>query len=210
MRVMDKSQIWPAIHAEREALAADLAGLTEEQWTTPSLCTGWTVRDVLAHMTGTAEKTTLNFFPSLVTSGFSLSKMQNKDIKRIEATGDVLSAFKAAMGKTSSPPGPTMTWLGETLVHGDDIRRPLGITHAYPGDAAAAVADSYKATNLVMGSKRRIAGVKLVATDTDWAHGDGPEVRGPMMALLMVMAGRDAALSDLAGDGVATLSSRLR
>ena len=101
-----------------------------------------------------------------------------------------------------------MTWLGETLVHGDDIRRPLGISYAYPAACAAAVADSYKATNLVMGSKKRIAGVKLVATDTDWSHGDGPEATGPMMALLMVIAGRKAALADLSGDGVATLSSR--
>ncbi|MEY2471114.1 MAG: hypothetical protein QOK28_443 [Actinomycetota bacterium] len=209
MRVMDKSQIWATIHAERKALAADLEGLTEQQWATPSLCTGWTVRDVLAHMTGTAEKTTLNFFPSLVANGFSLSKLQNKDIKRVEATGDVLGAFKGAMGKSTSPPGPTMTWLGETLVHGDDIRRPLGITYDYPADAAAAVADSYKATNLVMGSKRRIAGVKLVATDTDWSHGDGPEVRGPMMALLMAMAGRAAAMSDLSGEGAQTLSAQL-
>jgi uncharacterized protein (TIGR03083 family) len=207
---MDKSQIWPTIHAERKALAADLEGLSDDQWSTPSLCTGWTVRDVLAHMTGTAEKTTLNFFPSLVANGFSLSKLQNKDIKRVEGSGDVLGAFKAAMGRSTSPPGPALTWLGETLVHGDDIRRPLGLSYAYPAGAAAAVADSYKATNLVMGSKRRIAGVKLVATDTDWTHGDGPEASGPMMALLMVVAGRKAALSDLSGEGVATLSSRVQ
>jgi uncharacterized protein (TIGR03083 family) len=206
---MDKSQIWPTIHAERKALAADLEGLTDAQWNTPSLCTDWTVRDVLAHMTGTAKKTTLNFFPSLVANGFSLSKVQNKDIAQIEAAGDVLGAFKSVMDRTTAPPGPTLTWLGETLVHGDDIRRPLGIAYDYPPAAAAAVADSYKATNLVMGAKKRIAGVKLVATDIDWSHGDGAEARGSMMALLMVMAGRAAALSDVSGDGVATLSARL-
>jgi uncharacterized protein (TIGR03083 family) len=159
-------------------------------------------------MTGTAEKTMLNFFPSLAANGFNLSKLQGKDITRIEAAGDVLGAFKAAMGRSTAPPGPTLTWLGETLVHGDDIRRPLGIKYAYPADAAAAVADSYSSTNLVMGAKKRIAGVKLVATDTDWSHGDGPEASGPMMALLMVIAGRKPALADLSGDGVATLSSR--
>ncbi len=90
----------------------------------------------------------------------------------------------------------------------DDIRRPLGIAYDYPPGAAAAVADSYKNSNLVMGSKKRIAGVRLVATDTDWTHGEGPEVTGTMMALVMAMAGRKAALADLAGDGVPTLAAR--
>ncbi|MEY2470465.1 MAG: hypothetical protein QOF21_3163 [Actinomycetota bacterium] len=205
---MDKSQIWPTIHAERKALAADLENLTYEQWATPSLCDGWTVRDVLAHMTGTAQMTPAKFFPRLIASGFSLPRLQDKDIKRIKK-GDTLTAFKGEVNSSSAPPGPRLTWLGETLVHGDDIRRAVGIKYDYPPDATAAVADSYKGSNLVIGAKKRIAGLKLVATDTDWTHGDGPEVRGPMIALLMVMAGREAALSDLSGDGVATLQQRL-
>ncbi len=205
---MDKSQIWPTIHAERKALAADLDGLTEVQWATPSLCDGWTVRDVLAHMTGTAQMTPAKFIPKFIGSGFSLPKLQRKDIDRVN-TGDTLATFKGELNSTSSPPGPVDTWLGETLVHAEDIRRPLGIEHQYPADAAARVADSYKKSNLVMGSKKRIAGVKLVATDTEWTHGDGPEVRGPMIALLTVMAGRPAGLSELSGDGAATLQTRL-
>ena len=205
---MDKSRIWPTIHAERKALAADLETVSGDAWSTPSLCDGWSVRDVLAHMTGTAQMTPAKFFPRLISSGFSLSKLQKKDIDRINA-GDTLAAFKGEATSTSAPPGPTLTWLGETLVHGDDIRRPLGIKYDYPSEATAAVADSYKGSNLVIGAKKRIAGVKLVATDTDWSHGDGPEVKGPMMALLMVMAGRKAALADLSGDGVATLQTRL-
>ncbi|HVT76775.1 MAG TPA: maleylpyruvate isomerase family mycothiol-dependent enzyme [Acidimicrobiales bacterium] len=205
---MDKSQIWPTIHAERRALAADLEKLDASQWGTPSLCTGWTVRDVLAHMTATAEKTPFNFLPGMLANGFSLTKLQNRDIARINATGDTLGQFKNVLDRSTSPPGPVDTWLGEVLIHASDIRRPLGIAHDYPVDAAVRVADSYKRTNLVMGAKNRIAGVKLVATDADWTHGDGPEVKGPMMSLLLAMSGRKAALADLTGDGVATLESR--
>jgi uncharacterized protein (TIGR03083 family) len=205
---MDKSQIWPTIHAERAALAADLEGLSEAQWSTPSLCTDWTVRDVLAHMTATAAKTPISFVTGMLTSGFRLAGMQNKDIAAVEGKGDVLGAFKAAMGRSTSPPGPTDTWLGEVLIHSSDIRRPLGIKHDYPAEAAVRVADSYKTNNLVMGAKRRIAGLKLSADDIDWSHGDGPEVTGPMMSLLLVIAGRKDALGDLSGEGVAELSSR--
>jgi uncharacterized protein (TIGR03083 family) len=204
---MDKAQIWSTIHQERHALAKDLEQVKDADWNTASLCEGWSVRDVLAHMTGTAQMTPAKFFPRLISSGFSLPKLQQKDIKRINA-GDTLAAFKGEATSTTSPPGPKLTWLGETLVHADDIRRPLGIKYDYPPEAAAAVADSYKGSNLVIGAKKRIAGVKLVATDTDWSHGDGAEVRGPMMALVMAMAGRKAALADLKGEGVSTLAAR--
>jgi uncharacterized protein (TIGR03083 family) len=207
MRAMDKPQIWPTIHAERAALAADLEGLSDAQWATPSLCSEWTVKDVLAHMTATAEMTPLKFLPKMLGSGFRLTKLQNKDIARVEA-GDVLAQFNAAVNRSTAPPGPVDTWLGETLIHASDIRRPLGIKHDYPTEAAVRVADSYKNSNLVMGAKRRIAGVRLRADDVDWAHGDGPEVTGPMMSLLLVIAGRKDGLTDLSGEGLAALSSR--
>ena len=72
----------------------------------------------------------------------------------------------------------------------------------------AKVAEFYKRSNLVLGAKKRIAGLKLRATDADWTHGDGPEVSGPMVSLVMAMTGRKAAIEDLKGDGVDTLRSR--
>jgi hypothetical protein len=93
-------------------------------------------------------------------------------------------------------------------VHSEDIRRPLGIKHAYPADAAVQVANFYKGSNLIIGAKTRIAGLTLRATDTDWQHGQGPEVSGPMMSLIMAMTGRKAALVDLSGDGVPMLARR--
>lgn len=122
---------------------------------------------------------------------------------------DTLTRFRGVVSSSKHPPGPSDTWLGETVVHAEDIRRPLGIAHDYPVDALAQVADSYTRSNLVMGSKRRIAGVTLRATDADWSHGAGPEAAGPMVALLLVVAGRGVALDDLIGPGVDTLRSRV-
>jgi uncharacterized protein (TIGR03083 family) len=102
-----------------------------------------------------------------------------------------------------------MAMLGEIVVHGEDIRRPLGIAHKAPEEALVAVADSYRKSNLLIGAKRRIAGLRLRAADADWTSGDGPEVTGPLSSLVLSMTGRAAALADLTGDGVATLATRM-
>lgn len=202
--------IWTTIHAERKALAADLDGLNEGQWDTPSLCTGWTVRDVVAHMTASAKISPPQFFGKLIGSGFSLKRMQEKDIatERGSSPADTLARFKAEVNSSKHPPGPNDTWLGEAIVHSEDIRRALNIKHDYPTDAAVRVANFYKGSNLIIGAKSRIAGLKLKATDAEWATGDGPEVLGPIVALVMAMTGRKQALDDLSGDGVAALRSR--
>jgi len=202
--------IWPVIHAERAALADDLTSLDDAKWSTASLCDGWTVRDVMAHMTATAKISAGAFLPKLIGAGFRLTAMQAKDmvVTRGSSAADTLANFKAEVNSSKHPPGPGDTWLGETLVHAEDIRRPLGIAHTYPTDAAVRLADFFKGSNLIIGAKRRIAGVRLKATDADWSTGDGPEASGPIMAIVMVMTGRKAALADLAGDGVSVLSSR--
>ena len=121
---------------------------------------------------------------------------------------DTLANFESVVTSVKHPPGPTQTWLGETIVHGEDIRRALGIQHKYPAEAVVTVADFYKGSNLLIGSKNRIDGLTLRATDADWSHGTGPEVSGPILSLVMAMTGRKAADDDLTGDGVATLRSR--
>ena len=202
--------VWPAIFAERKALAADLDGITAQQWDTPSLCAEWTVRDVLAHMTASARLSAASFFPKLIGSGFSLTRMQRKDIARERGSSpdDTLRNFKSTMESKGRPPGPLNTMLGEVIVHSQDIRRPLGITHQYTTDVLVDVANFFKGSNLIIGTKGRIAGVSLRASDADWTHGDGPLVTGPMASLVMAMTGRKPALDDLTGDGVATLRER--
>jgi uncharacterized protein (TIGR03083 family) len=202
---------WPLIHAEREALIADLAGLDSSQWTTPSLCTGWSVRDVLGHMTATARMTPARFFTSLAAAGFNFDAMTAKDVKRETAgtPADGLAAFRSLAGASTKPPGPAEAFLGEAVIHGEDIRRPLGIQRDYPPDAVARVVRFYAQSNMLLGGKRRVEGLRLHPTDADWSIGDGPEVTGPGISLALAIAGRSAGLQDLSGDGVTTLASRM-
>ena len=208
---MPSSNPWPTIHAERTALAADLESLADQQWDTPSMCEGWSVREVLGHMTATAAMTQGKFFAKLIGSGFRFNAMSDKEVARqVEGSpADTLARFKEHASSTTHPPGPLDSWLGETLVHSEDIRRPLGISRPYPLDAVTRVADFYKGSNLLLGGKKRIAGLTLRATDADWSTGTGPEVAGPALSLMLVIAGRPAALDDLSGEGLATLQARV-
>jgi len=201
--------LWPTVYGERAALAADLAPLTEQQWSTPSLCGEWTVQDVLAHMTALAKVTPASFFPKFVRSGFRLGRLQAEDIvaEKGASGAETLAHFEGVL-TSKRPPGLKDTILGETIVHAEDIRRALGLQRAYPTDALVRVADFYKRSNLFLGTKRRVTGVTVRATDADWSHGSGPEVTGPILAILMAMTGRKAALDELSGDGVATLRER--
>jgi len=205
-----KDEIWTVIHGERRALAADLATIDDERWATPTQCAGWTVRDVLAHMVATAKMTPTSFFVKLAASGFSFAKLQAKDVATFGAGGGTatLARFSAVESSTAHPPGPTPSWLGETIVHAEDVRGALGIAHEYPIPAVVAVADFYTGSNVLIGAKRRVEGVTLTATDTAWTHGTGPQVSGPVLQLVLAMTGRTAALDALTGDGVATLRGR--
>jgi uncharacterized protein (TIGR03083 family) len=202
---------WPVIHAERGALADDLNGIDDAQWQTPSLCQDWSVHDLLAHVVATAEMTKLGFLGKFAGAGFNFDKFAGKEVAAARKTGPAttLAALRAAQNRSTSPPGPVDSWLGETLIHSEDIRRPLGITHDYPMDAVVRTLDFYKRSNLIVGAKKRIAGLTLRATDTDWSTGSGPEVTGPAMSLLLAMTGRSAVLTDLTGAGMETLRSRL-
>jgi uncharacterized protein (TIGR03083 family) len=202
--------VWPVVHAERRALADDLAQLSPEQWAAPSLCAGRSVQETLAHMAATAEMTPPAFFAKMLAAGFRFESMADKEIRARTAGGPTatLERFRADVDRSSGPPGPATSWLGETIVHAEDIRRPLGIAHAYPVDAVTAVADFYAGSNLLIGGKRRVAGVTLRATDAGWSRGEGPAVEGRALALLMVTAGRGAFLGELSGPGLDSLSGR--
>jgi uncharacterized protein (TIGR03083 family) len=201
------TDLWATVATERGALADDLVALTDDQWQTASWCSDWTVREVLAHLSATASLTPPTFLLGFVGSGFSFPRFTRTQLgKRLGSTpADTLATFRSLQHSTSSPPGPKTSWLGEVIVHSEDIRRPLGIDHDYPPEAVRQVADFYRRSNALIGSKSRIAGVRLVATDQDWTHGDGPEVRGPLLSVLLAMTGRSAACNELTGPGVETL-----
>jgi uncharacterized protein (TIGR03083 family) len=202
--------IWPVVQDERRALAVDLRNLDDSQWSVRSLCSDWTVRDVVAHMTATAKMKPAAYFPKLAASGFSLKRLQARDIaaERGSSPAETLARFEAIGNSRGRPPGPAMTVLSEVIIHSQDIRGPLGIEHDYPKGAVVEVADFLKRSNLLIGTKRRIAGLSLRATDVNWSHGTGPEVAGPILALLMAMTGRKSAIDQLSGEGVGTLRAR--
>lgn len=204
------ADFWAAVRPEREALAADLNLIDETAWATPSLCPGWTVRDVLAHITALARMTPARFFQKLLVSGFNLSRLQARDIalEKGSSVEETLARFRDITAYKNGLPGQDKTLLGETLMHAEDIRRPLGIEHQYPLEALVTVANHYKGSNLVAGTKRRITGLSLKATDIDWTTGSGPVVSGPMLSIVMAMAGRQPGVADLEGDGVEILRSR--
>jgi uncharacterized protein (TIGR03083 family) len=202
---------WPVIHAERQALVQDVEPLSEQQWSTQSLCADWTVRDVLAHMTATAKMTPPKFFGKFIGSGFRFNSLQAKDVaaERGSSATDTVARFKQQLSATTHPPGPVDAMVGEVVVHGEDIRRPLGIRHKYSDEALTTSADFYRKSNLLIGAKTRAEGLTLRASDVDWSAGSGPEVTGPLASIILAITGRRAGLADLSGDGLATLTSRV-
>jgi uncharacterized protein (TIGR03083 family) len=209
--MMKPMDTWEMIRAERAALAGDLAALPADAWDKPSLLPGWTVRDVVAHMIATARMTPPKFFAGMAGSGFRFNAFSDKNIARVKSgrtDADLVAEFRAAVDARTAPPGPSVSWLGETVVHGNDVSRALGGYRAHPAEHVTAVAEFYSGSNLLIGAKNRIEGVTLAATDADWRHGTGPEVTGPAIALVMAMTGRPVALDDLSGPGVEVLRSR--
>jgi len=204
------SDDWPKIQVEREACADLFESLTPEQWAKASWCKGWTVRDVAGHLIAATQLSTGSFFSHLASAGFSFTKMSETDAKRCSA-GDpagLAAEMRAGALRRTHPPGPLTAMLGEAVVHGEDIRRPLGLSRTFPDDTLVAVADFFKRSNLLIGAKRRVSGLHLTATDVDWSNGDGPEVKGPMASLILAMTGRRQVHGDLSGEGVATLAGR--
>lgn len=207
---MKPQETWRHIHSERAQMAETWADLSPGQWAAASWCGGWSVQDVAGHVVAAAEQTPANFYKEMAMAGFRFNVFADRAAKRIAAAGpgELVRRLQARTSTTNHPPAPVMAMLGEIVVHGEDIRRPLGLEHRPPEAALIAVADSWKNSNLLIGSKRRIAGLRLQATDAAWSHGDGPEVSGPLVSLVLAMTGRKGAHPDLTGEGLASLAER--
>ncbi|RAG86356.1 hypothetical protein DN069_06930 [Streptacidiphilus pinicola] len=204
------SSTWSLIHSEREALADDLAGLTGEQWVTGSLCDGLTVREVLAHLTAGADLGFLRWMTGVLRCRFDFDRQVAMRLaEQLGATPtETLARFRQVAGSTTKPLPSTLAMLGETVVHAEDIRRPLGIGHDYPVATLTTLATYYQCSDLPVRSKKRVAGLRLTATDGPFAAGDGPQLSGTTLALVMAMAGRMAYCEELEGQGVALLCER--
>jgi len=206
---LEASHRWKA---DREALADYLATLPEDAWSTPSLCDRWDLKGVAVHLLVTPTMSKGKVFLAFAGAGFNLDKFSQKQVDRMSASmspAEIVETTRSTAGSQSAPPGlKPMGVLTEVLVHGGDITTPLGASLDVPADHYVAAMDHLKSVNPVFGTKKRIEGLQLRATDADWSTGDGPVVQGPSAALLLAMAGREAGYESLAGDGVATMRSR--
>ncbi|MFE6864341.1 maleylpyruvate isomerase family mycothiol-dependent enzyme [Nocardia sp. NPDC057668] len=204
--------VWALVHAERAALVADLATVSDERWETPSLCPGWSVHDVAAHLVDTASTTRLGFVLGLVRARFDFDAQNARGIERQRGAtpAETLERLRSVVSRTSTPPAPLDTRLVEEVVHGEDIRRPLGISHKYSGEAVErALRLQARTSRSFGGAQELVALVSVVATDSDLRLGAGPEVRGTVLALLLALSGRRDALTELDGPGVETLAAAL-
>jgi uncharacterized protein (TIGR03083 family) len=200
--------VWRAIDAERTDLADLLDQLTADEWATPSLCAGWRVRDVAAHLT-LAHMAPLPTVLAALRARGSFNRMVHDTAVRQAALpcDEFPRRLRAMVGSRRKIPfvAPLEPLL-DVLVHGQDIARPLGRNRPMPPGAAAAAADRVWSMGWPFHARRRLDGLRLSATDASWSAGDGPAVEGPLSALLLLMTGRQAALEDLTGPGVEALA----
>ncbi|AWH91063.1 maleylpyruvate isomerase family mycothiol-dependent enzyme [Dietzia lutea] len=208
----DSDRLWSAIHLERDALADELGRLDDTDWHVISLCTRWRVEEVVAHLTAVARTGRVRWIRSFVGAGFNTDRHNRRRLEeQLGATPrETLANFVDSSTLRVAPFGDTAAWLGETIVHAEDIRRPLGRTREYPIDALTAVASFYTSKDFAVNSATLVKGLSLRAVDGPFAAGTGPEVSGPTLALVMAMAGRPTALADLTGGGVEELGRRVR
>ena len=198
-------------------LAADMfATLTPEQWRTPSLCAGWTVREVAAHFLEPLETGvgTLKLLVYLVRYRGSLDRMVDDTARKAAArpTDELVTGLRERASTRLTPPviGPfgPMT---DTCIHLRDAARPLGLDACPPPASWRPALDFLVSKPATKGfiPRGRLTGLRLVATDQDWWHGDGPEIIGSSEAIAMAVSGRPAALDDLAGPGLDVLRRRI-
>ena len=207
----DDAKTWAMIHAERKTLADTIEHLTPGQWQADSLCAGWTVGFLAAHILAGAEQTAGHFLSGMLAAGFRFSALMERDARDRGQLSpqEIAGRLRQRTTTTNRPPAPVMAMLGEAVVHGEDLRRPAGVKATVPGEAVNACLDMYTTASFPVGGRKRIQGLRLATTDTGWSWGDGPEVTGPGLSLLLAMTGRPAGLAELTGDGAAVLGQRM-
>jgi uncharacterized protein (TIGR03083 family) len=211
---MDEDAVWAATDRQRSSLADLLEDLREDEWDAPSLCAGWRVREVAAHL-ALAHTGTGAALAGLVRARGSFDRMVRDTALRHSAapSAQLVREIRAMVGSRRHAPGIThLEPLLDVLVHGQDIAIPLGRPRPVPSDAGAVAATRVWTMpwpmSATFAARRRLAGLRLVATDADWSAGAGERVEGPVGALLLLLTGRTAAaLGQLSGPGTARLAA---
>ncbi len=204
-------RLWALAHAERAALVEDLASLAPEHWHRQTLCGQWNVEQAVAHLTAAASLNQWQWLRSMFGARFrpEVHNQRRLEENRGSTPAETLDRFRAVVDSSIAPSAHVPAYLGEVVVHAQDIRRPLGIPTSPSIDALTPVAEFYARRNFTVASRTHVAGLQLRADDGPFTAGTGPLVTGSTLALVMTMAGRIPYLDDLQGPGVPTLRSRL-
>lgn len=211
-------ELTDVLRSEREALVATLEGLSDTQWQAPSLCAGWRVVDVAAHLAWAPVLGPGSGVVAMARNGFSVNRMIARTAVDWSARGRaaVLDQLRANAAAGAKPIGmPQVAALADALVHAIDVRRPLGLSHPVPPSGVGPVADFALATpwplTAVIGgsTRRRVRGLRLVVPEADWSHGSGPEVSLPPEAALRLLYGRPVPPDEVSGPGAPALLARL-
>lgn len=206
-----KAELWQRIHAERARLGVALDQLDSRQWGAPTLCDSWSVEEVVAHLTAAANTGTGAWLRSIVRARFNAARHNDRLMHRHRGDNalDTLSRYHRATWLTVAPSGDLPAFLGEAVVHGQDIARPLGLSLDPDPDSVVEVARFFASKDFAVNSATLVKELHLAADDADFSVGEGPTVRGNVLDLVMAMAGRRQALASLAGPGVEALHLRL-
>jgi uncharacterized protein (TIGR03083 family) len=197
--------------AERSEMADFLASLRPEQWEAQSLCQGWRVREVAAHVVSYEEHGWSDLIKRLPKAHFRPSRVNNLALAEYAALGP--QQLVEFLRQHLTPSGVTTRFGGrvglvDALIHHQDMRRPLGMPRQVPAERLLSALPFAVIAPPLRGFWHTRA-VRLVATDLDWSRGKGPEARGPGEVLLMVLAGRRGVAGELSGPGGSILRQRL-
>lgn len=199
--------------AERLSLADFLDSLDDHEWAADSLCPGWTVHDVAAHLTLSTRTTLLVVIKGAIRARGDVNRMF-ADLARERAArfgrAELVAQLRETAGSARRTPGAgRLDPLVDALVHGQDIARPLGRTREMPVEQTVAALDHVRNSRFY-GAGERLRDLRLTATDCAWSAGDGPHhVEGPVGDLLLVATGRATGLAGLAGPGVERIAAAL-
>jgi len=200
-----------AATAERAALAELLASLDPDQWELPTPCSRWTVRDVAAHVISYDDLTVPRAVATLVRHRGSAGRANARVLARWDGVGppEILAAYRTRLRPTglTAVAGGRIGFL-DGLIHHQDVRRAVQVPRSVPPEHLVAALHAVRGAP-VLPARGLLRGLRLVADDVAWHHGDGPEVRGPGEALLLTAAGRDVALDELGGPGLPLLADRV-